>query len=697
MNRAISCLMVPKSIAVIGASTDPQKTAGKPIFYLQKNKYSGKIFPVNPKVDKIAGLQCYPDIASLPETPDVAIILVGTDLAIKTVQELANINTPVAIVLTSGFAETGPEGLQKQQELILAAGKMRILGPNTMGMVNIVDQITLSPSGALAIDNLVKGNVSLVSQSGGVLGALLSRAAARGIGLSKLVATSNEADLSLADFIDYFVEDSSTQIILLYIESIRHPQQFREAAIRARKAGKPIVVFKVGKSEAGMKAAVSHTGAIAGSDQIYDDFFSQVGVIRANQFADFLDIPIALGSGKSLTGNRVAVLTSTGGAGTLIADSLGEKGFNLPGPDESTIEKLSHLNLGDQAVLDRNPFDLTLAGLKPEILKGAIKALLESPSYDVLILILGSSSVSRPELMAEAVKDSLQSSNKLILAYVSPHAPRAVEIMTQLGIPTFSQPESCAIALSSLLKNSTSDLTSLEIVEPLQSIDISEYDQVHGALNENDSKKLFKKFGIPIVEDLIIHSPVIDEEQFNHLGSEVVIKILSKEILHKTEVGGVALNVPVKNIPSVIENMQLTVQEKTGLHINQFLIQEQIHSGLEIMLGMIQDPLGVAILVGYGGITSELIQDTTLRLLCNGPLTKQEALNMLQNLKIWPLLNGYRGKPKYDVDTLVEIMVSFSQLILSFQGRIIECEINPIFVFEDGLGAKAADGILLLA
>ena len=697
MNRAISSLMTPKSIAVVGASTDPQKTAGKPIYYLQKNNYSGKIFPINPRAESIAGLQCYPDIASLPETPDVAIILVGTDLAIKAVQELAKINTPVAIVLTSGFAETGPEGLIKQNELIHAAGKMRILGPNTMGMVNISDQITLSPSGALAVDNILKGDVGLVSQSGGVLGALLSRATARGIGLSKLVATSNEADLNLADFIDYFVEDSSTKIILLYIESIRHPQQFRDAALRAKKAGKPIVVFKVGKSEAGMKAAISHTGAIAGSDRLYDALFDQVGVIRANQFADFLDIPVALGSGRKLLGKRVAVLTSTGGAGTLIADSLGDKGFILPPPDSLTIDKLAQLDLGDQAVLDRNPFDLTLAGLQPDILRGAIKALLESPSYDVLLLILGSSSVSRPELMVEAVKDSLQLTDKLILAYVSPHAPRAVEMMTKLGIPTFSQPESCAVALSSIFKNSMLSKFSTNISVPLELKNSSEYDQVHGALNEFNAKELFQKFGISIVNEAIVDTDLVDVSQFHHFGTEVVVKILSNEILHKTEVGGVSLKVPIQNIPKVIETMRATVFEKTGIQIHQFTIQENVVGGLEMMIGMMKDSIGTAILVGVGGITAELIQDSSLRLLGNQPLTEEDALEMLQELKIWPLLNGYRGKPKYDVSALLRTIVCFSELVLSFQDRIIECEMNPIFVFEEGFGTKAADGIVILS
>jgi len=697
MITAIESLMKPRSIAVIGASTDPQKTAGRPIFYLQKNQYAGKIYPVNPRVASIAGLTCYPDVASLPETPDVAIIMVGTQAAIEAVVALAKINTPVAIVLTSGFAETGPEGLIKQQELLRAAGKMRILGPNTMGMVNLIDRITLSPSGALAVDNIQAGNISLVSQSGGVLGALLSRAAARGLGLSKLVATSNEADLNLADFIDYFVEDDSTQIILLYIESIRQPEQFRKAAIRAQKAGKPIVVFKVGKSAAGMQAAISHTGAMAGSDRLYDALFAEVGIIRAQQFADFLDIPVALSVGRKLLGKRVAILTSTGGAGTLIADSLGEKGFELPIPDALTAEKLTRLDLGDQAVLDRNPIDVTLAGLQPNILRGAIKALVESPSYDALILILGSSSVSRPELMVEAVRDSLLSSNKLIIAYVSPHAPQAAEMMTKLGVPTFTQPESCSNALSSIYKISHHHDQVLDTTTSLPDVDLSTYRDIHRALDEYESKQLFTQFKIPTVKEVITQSSEIDTARLSDFGNQVVVKILSQDIMHKTEVGGVALGVPLEKISEVMQQMQARVLERTGIQVEKYLVQEQVSNGLEFIIGMYQDPLGTAILVGMGGVTAELFQDTSLRLLHpHQPLTRLQALEMLQELKTWPLLNGYRGRAKYDVDALILAIIHFSELILSMGERLIECEINPIFVFEEGQGCKAADGIAIL-
>jgi len=694
MSNAILKLMEPSSIAVIGASTDPKKTAGRPIAYLQKHHFKGKIYPVNPRVEEIAGLKCYPDIESLPETPDVAIIMVGTDKAPSAVQALAKLGTPAAIVLTSGFAEHGPEGFQKQEELIAAAGKMRILGPNTIGMVNVTDDIPLSPSSALEMDEFPKGGVSVISQSGGILGSLLSRAAASGLGLSKLVSTSNEADLGMADFVDYLIEDVSTKVIVLYIESIRHPEKFRAAALRAKQAGKPIVVYKVGKSEAGIKAAISHTGALAGTDKMYDALFQQTGIIRANKFSDCLDIPAALSSGRVLKGKRVAILTSTGGAGTLVADSLGEWGFETPVPDEITAARLRALQPGDQAVLDRNPIDVTLAGLQPDLLRGAISALLDSPTYDALILILGSSSLSMPDLMAGAVRDCMQSSDKPVIAYVSPHAPIAGALMTKLGVPAFSQPESCSVALSSMLHASGllgGIMATGSTAKIPSTLDLA---SLHGSLNEHQAKNLFSAFGIPGVREVVVEAANPNLESINGLGDQCVVKILSSAITHKTEVGGVALNVPISEVQTKIEAMVVEVKSKTGSTIEEFLIQEMASGGMEFMVGMHRDPLGTAILVGMGGITAELFKDTNMRLLSPGKaLSEAEVLEMLQDLKTWPLLNGYRGRPQCDINALVKTIVQFSEMVAALDDRLIECEINPIFVFPVGHGVKAADGI----
>ena len=297
----ISRLMRPQTVAVIGASADIAKTAGRPVAYLLKHGFSGVVYPVNPKATEICGLTCYPDIASLPTVPDVGIVLLGAERAHQAVKELAQSGCAAAIVLASGYTEVGEEGAKRQAELIAAAGSMRILGPNTIGLVNITDQIVLSASGALEMDHFPSGAISLVSQSGGILGSLLARASARGIGLAKMISTSNEVDLELADFIDWLVDDEATKVIALYVETVRDTKKFRAAALRARQAGKPIVAFKIGRSEAGAKAAISHTGALAGSDRMYDALFKQTGILRAQRFDELLDMPAALATGRSAT------------------------------------------------------------------------------------------------------------------------------------------------------------------------------------------------------------------------------------------------------------------------------------------------------------------------------------------------------------------------------------------------------------
>lgn len=290
---ALDRLLSPASVAVIGASGDARKTSGRPIAFLRKHGFQGRLYPVNPRYEEIDSLRCYPSIAELPEVPDVAVILLGAERANQAVAELAALGCAAAIVLAGGYGETGESGIRRQAELQAARGSMRILGPNTIGLVNVSERITLSASGALDMDALLPGKVALVSQSGGILGALLSRGVAAGIGFSKLISTSNEVDLDVADFVDHLADDPATAVIALYLEGLRDTAKFTRAVGRARAAGKPVVVFKVGRSEAGASAAASHTGALAGSDDLYSAYFRQLGVIRAETFADLLDIPFA--------------------------------------------------------------------------------------------------------------------------------------------------------------------------------------------------------------------------------------------------------------------------------------------------------------------------------------------------------------------------------------------------------------------
>ena len=695
-------LLKPRSVAVIGASADPLKTAGRPVAYLRKHGFAGRIYPVNPRIDRIGDLACYPDIAALPEVPDVGIVLLGAERAHVAVRELAQRGTAAAIVLASGYAETGEEGARRQAQLREAAGAMRLLGPNTIGLVNLTDAIVLSASGALAMDHFPVGNIGVVSQSGGILGSVLSRAAARGIGLSKLVSTSNEVDLELSDFIDALVNDDATRVIALYIETVRNPGKFRAAALRAAAAGKPIVAFKIGRSEAGAQAAVSHTGALAGADSMYDALFRQTGVIRARIFGDLLDIPAALATGRRLRGTRVAVLTSTGGAGTLVSDSLGVSGFDTPPPDAPTAAALRALQTGDHAALDRNPIDVTLAGLQPDLLRGAIRALLASPSYDALTIIVGSSGLAMPDLMAGAIQDCLPLSDKPVIAYVSPHAPQVAALLTQRGVPAFADPEACAAALAGMLHASRwqapevapGPAANIPIDDLLKS-DVS--GDLKGALNEAQAKQLFSRFGVPCTQEVIVETPQQAERAAAQLGGRVVLKLLSNEIMHKSDVGGVAVGVRAEQIGDRLTAMAADVERLTGVRPKQFLVQEMVSGGTELILGMHRDPLGVAILLGMGGVTAELLKDTTLRLLPpQGGLGRADALAMAQELKTWPLLDGYRGRPRADVNALVDAIVAFSQMAAQLGDHLAEAEINPVFVLPEGQGVRAADGVVVL-
>ncbi|KRC36077.1 acetate--CoA ligase family protein [Acidovorax sp. Root219] len=693
--NAISRLLQPRSVAIIGASADAAKTAGRPVSYLLKHGFAGEIYPVNPKVDRIGDLVCYPDIASLPAVPDVGIVLLGAERAHLAVRDLAARGTAAVIVLASGYTETGEEGARRQQQLIEAAGDMRILGPNTIGLVNLTDSIVLSATGALEMAHFPVGGIGVVSQSGGILGALLSRAAARGVGLSKLISTSNEVDLELADFIDHLADDEATKVIALYVETVRDPAKFRSACLKAARAGKPVVAFKIGRSEAGAKAAVSHTGALAGADRMYDALFKQVGVIRAHTFSDLLDIPAALATGRKLHGKRVAILTSTGGAGTLVSDDLGMAGFDTPAPDAATAEALRALQTGDHAVLDRNPIDVTLAGLQPDLLRGAINVLLKSPSYDALTIIVGSSSLAMPELLASAIGDCLPHSDKPVIAYVSPHAPEVGALLTQRGVPAFAAAESCTAALHAMFQVAQLQ-PQVECSEPAALVAVQ--DLPTGALDEYQAKQLFTRFGVPCAGERIVASPAEAEAAARELGGRVVLKILSAEITHKSDVGGVAVNLTAETIGARLGAMASEVETKAGVLPKRFLVQEMVGGGTELILGMHRDALGTAILLGMGGVTAELFKDTTMRLLPpNGWLSRADALAMAQELKTWPLLDGFRGRPLADVDALVTAIVAFSQMAAQLGERLVEAEINPVFVLPQGQGVRAADGVVVLA
>jgi len=682
-------LLNPTSVAVVGASADSTKLNGRPITYLKSHGFSGKIFPINPRYDEIDGLKCYADARELPIAPDLGLVLVGANRVIESVQQLAEIGTKAAIVLASGFGETGEDGKTRQAALRSAAGDMRILGPNTIGLVNLTDGIILSASGAMEMPEFNSGNIALVSQSGGILGSLLSRAMARGIGFSKLIATGNEADLEVADFLDAIADDDATSVVALYLETIRDIGKFRAAARRVAEAGKRIVVYKVGRSEYGANAAVSHTGALAGAAKVYDALFDQLGIIRAENFADLLDIPAALSSGRMMAGKRVAIVTSTGGAATIVADNIGLTNLEIPRPDPATAERLLALDLND-AVLDRNPIDVTLAGLRPDLFRDILRILAESPSFDAIVVVVGSSSIGQPEVVARPLTEALEITDKPLMAYVSPDAPGIVKHLNQSGIPAYAAPETCATALLSLQPVAN---VSVDKAHAFKDVDCSDF--AKGALNESDSMALFSRFGVPVPKEATATTPQQAAQAAAGFGGAVVIKILSNEINHKSEVGGVAVNVMPENVEAQCSEMRDHVASVTSAKIDGFLIQELVRDGVEMILGFNRDPqLGACILLGAGGVTTELYQDVAIGLL---PLDRTQVQRMIDSLKCSALLHGFRGRPNADVDALVETVLAFADMVTSLGDRLIEAEINPIFVLPKGQGVRAGDGLVVIA
>jgi acetate---CoA ligase (ADP-forming) len=687
-------LFRPRSVAIVGASGDFSKTAGKPAAYLKKHGFAGRLFLVNPRYPDIDGVRCYSSVAELPEAPDVGLVLLGPGGALQAVRELAQRGARAAIVLSGGYAEIDSQGVAHQAELCDAAGEMRLLGPNTIGMVNLADRTALSASVALELDDLPVGGVSVVSQSGGMLGALLSRAAAHGLGLSKLIATGNEADVDVCDAIGYLLEDDQTRVIALYVESVRRPQQFRALAAAAADRHKPLVVFKIGRSEAGAQSATSHTGAMAGADRMYDALFRQTGAIRVNALTDLIDVSAALVTGKTMAGPRLAILTSTGGGGALVADAAGVHGFVTPPPDAATVSELRTALVGEGALADRNPIDLTLANLRSETYRDTIAALIESPTYDGLVVVVGSSGLGDPGLAAAPVRAAAEATRKPVLVYVSPHALNIVRHLNGVGVPAFLSAEGCAAALVALRQVPSRAQVPMPPSARREVTYLREV-QARGQLNEAESLALFGRAGIPVVRQRVAHTPEEAQAFAAEIGMAVVVKVLSADVGHKSDAGGVAVGIAAPDVAGCCVALGRAVRaSRADARIDGWLVQEQVIGGVEMLLGVVRDPqLGLAMVLGAGGVATEVFDDTALRLL---PLQDCDPVEMLAQLKSRVLLEGFHGRAPADVQALYQAISQFAGLAQALGERLLEAEINPLFVLPAGQGVVAADGLVVL-
>ena len=691
--KLFAALFEPKRIALIGASADPAKTTSRPQRFLRKHGFTGEILPVNPSRSEILGEMAYKDLASIPGEIDHAYILLNGAAAVAALAECAKRGVKVASILAGGFADAGAAGASLQDDLarVVAETGIRLVGPNSIGTVSTNPPVALTANAAFAVDKLRSGTWALVSQSGSLIGAMLSRADARGIGFSRLISVGNEVDLAVGEIADLLVDDPRTDAILLFMETLRDGERLARAARRAHAAGKPVIAYKLGRSSIGQELAKSHTGAIAGSDATFDAFCRRHGIARVSMFESLIDVPALLVDRPPATGKRVAVATTTGGGAAMVVDNMAMAGLDIAGPPQALVDWLKPLGI---AAGEGKLVDLTLAGAKPEIVAGTIERLLADDGNDAVIFVVGSSAQFNPELAVEPLLRFARTPKPFAVS-LTPTAEKSLALLTASGVPAFRHPESCSEAMALCLLRPVPQLLPA-VAEPSRaSLDALEAGRVNG-FDERRAADLFAALGVPMAKSLAIPDAKRVVAAVAEVGAPVVLKILSADIAHKTEAGGVALGLMDGQSAAVAAR---EIERRVKAHspdatLDGFLIQKMERGLAEVILGFRRDPLvGPTITVGLGGVLAEIYKDASTRL---APVDAAEAREMIGEVKGLATVRGYRNLPKGDVAALARTIAAFSTLAHKEFADVSEAEINPLLVKHDGEGVVAVDGLVVL-
>ncbi len=688
-----TALFEPRRIALIGASADPAKTTSRPQRFLRKHGFTGEILPVNPSRGEILGEKAYKDLDAIPGDIDHAYILLNGAAAVTALADCARRGVKVASILAGGFADAGAAGASLQDELtrIVRETGIRLVGPNSIGTVSTDPAVALTANAAFAVDKLRSGRWAVVSQSGSLIGALLSRADARGIGFSRLISVGNEVDLAVGEISDLLVDDPRTDAILLFMETLRDGERLAHAARRAHAAGKPVIAYKLGRSSIGQELAKSHTGAIAGSDATFDAFCRRHGIARVAMFESLIDVPPLLVGRPPSRGSGVAVATTTGGGAAMVVDNMAVAGLDIAGPPRALVDWLKPLGI---AAGDGKLVDLTLAGAKPEIVAGTIERLLADDANDAVIFVVGSSAQFNPELAVEPLLRFARSAKPFAVA-LTPAADKSLALLTAAGVPAFRHPESCAEAMAlCLLRKPLQQVPALQ--EPsVAALGALEAGRVSG-FDERRAADLFAALGVPMAKSMAVPDAKRIVAAVTEVGAPVVLKILSADIAHKTEAGGVALGLADGQTAAVAaREMEKRVNAYAPqARLEGFLVQKMERGLAEVILGFRRDPLvGPTITVGLGGVLAEIYKDAATRL---APVDEAEARQMIDEVKGLATLRGYRNLPKGDVATLARTIAAFSNLAHKTFDDVAEAEINPLLVKRAGEGVVAVDGLVVL-
>jgi acyl-CoA synthetase (NDP forming) len=693
MDKLFSALFEPKRIALIGASADEKKTTSRPQRFLRKHGFKGEILPVNPGRSEIMGLKAYKNLDAIEGEIDHAYILLNGKDAVEALAACGRRGVKVASILAGGFADAGAAGASMQDDLVRIVREtgIRLVGPNSIGTVSTDPAVALTANAAFAMETLRAGTWALVSQSGSLIGALLSRADARGIGFSRLISVGNEVDLAVGEIADVMVDDPKTKAILLFMETLRDGDRLARAARRAHAAGKPMIAYKLGRSDIGQELAKSHTGAIAGSDATFDAFCRRHGIARVSMFESLIDVPALLVDRPRATGKRVAVATTTGGGAAMVVDNMAMAGLDIAGPPKALVDWLKPLGI---AAGEGKLVDLTLAGAKPEIVSGTIERLLADDNNDAAIFVVGSSAQFNPELAVEPLLRFARSEKPFAVA-LTPAAEKSLALLTAAGVPAFRHPESCAEAMALCLLRPTPQPEPKLESSPRAAVDALEAGRSAG-FDERRAAALFAALGVPMAKALAVADARRVASAVDDVGAPVALKILSADIAHKTEAGGVALGLADGQSAAMAAR---EIEKRVKAHapnarLEGFLVQKMERGLAEVILGFRRDPLvGPTVTVGLGGVLAEIYKDAATRI---APVDEAEARAMIDEVKGLAIIRGYRNLPKGDVAALAKTIAAFSHLAHEAFSAISEAEINPLLAKKAGEGVVAVDGLVML-
>ncbi len=681
-------LFSPQSVAIVGQSDDVTKTAGRPLKYLRQVGFGGRIYPINPRRREVLGERAYASLAALPEAPEHVYIVAPTEPAIEAVAECGRLGVKVATVLADGFAETGPVGEAREARLkdICAATHLRIVGPSSLGIVDLRSKAMLTANAAFDEADLPVGRILAASHSGSMIGALLSRGKARGIGFAGLVSVGNEVDLSLGEICEATLDDPGIDGYMLFLETLRHADALRRFAQKAAAANKPVIAYKLGRSEEARELAVSHTGALAGEDDVADAFLADCGIARVDTLDGLIEgLPLLKRVPQVLPGVRkatVGVVTTTAGGATMVVDPLASRGVTVAAPTPETLARIRAATGID--VKPARLIDLTTTGARYEAMKAALDILINAPEFDLIVAVVGSSARFLPERAVKPITDCAGAA-KPIAAYLVPEAPQALAALSAAGVPNFRTPEACADAVAAALRRRAPRIATSR---PISKRAASE--NPGRAFDELEAYALFDRLNIERAPALAIDVDVTGAPALP-FPYPVAVKALTADIQHKTEVGGVELN--LQDSDALIAAIA-RIAANVGSRLKRVLVQPMVTALGEVLVGYrIDRDVGPLVMLAAGGVLAEIYRDRSLRL---APVDLATAQEMIGEVRELTALAGYRNRPAGDLEALASTIVALSRLA-TMDEPVAEAEINPLMVRPKGEGVVAVDALVRLS